>query len=57
MKDRKGALNELSIADKFKPNFDHQFMIFRLRKLIEDELTEGTEHGGIDYIAAMNFEN
>jgi hypothetical protein len=32
-------------------------MIFRQRKIIEDELTEGQEHGGIDFIAALNFEN
>ena len=57
MKDRKGALNELSLAEKAKPGIDHQFMIFRLRKIIEDELAEGQEHGGIDFIAAMNFEN
>jgi hypothetical protein len=41
MKDRKGALNELAQAEKIKPAFDHQFMIFRQRKIIEDELTEG----------------
>jgi hypothetical protein len=29
MKDRKGALNELVQAEKVKPAFDHQFMIFR----------------------------
>lgn len=57
MKDRKGALSELSMAEKAKPGFDHQFMIFRQRKIIEDELAEGQEHGGVDYITAMNFEN
>lgn len=57
MKDRKGALNELSQAEKFKPDIDHQFMVFRQRKIIEDELTEGQEHGGVDFIAALNFEN
>jgi hypothetical protein len=57
MRDRKGALNELSIAEKSKPSIDQQFLIFRQRKLIEDELAEGQEHGGIDFIAALNFEN
>ena len=57
MKDRKGALAELTKCDKIKPALDFQFMIFRQRKLIEDELTEGQEHGGIDFIAAMNFES
>lgn len=32
-------------------------MIFRLRKIIEDELAEGHQNGGVDFIAAMNFEN
>jgi len=45
------------MAEKLKPSFDHQFMIYRQRKIIEDELTEGQEHGGVDYITAMNFEN
>ena len=57
LRDRKGALNELSLAEKAKPGFEHQFMIFRQRKIIEDELAEGQEHGGIDFIAALNFEN
>lgn len=34
-----------------------QFQIYRLRKLIEDELAEGHESGGADFMAAMNFEN
>lgn len=29
MKDRKGALNELSFAEKLKPSLDSQFFIFR----------------------------
>lgn len=57
MKDRKGALNELSLAEKVKPGIDHQFMIFRQRRIIEDELAEGQEHGGVDFISALNFEN
>mmetsp|Transcript_20725 Transcript_20725/g.19767 ORF Transcript_20725/g.19767 Transcript_20725/m.19767 type:complete len:216 (-) Transcript_20725:472-1119(-) len=32
-------------------------MIYRQRKIIEDQLTEGSEQGGIDFIAALNFEN
>jgi hypothetical protein len=57
MRDRKGALSELSNAEKSKPSLDQQFMIFRQRKIIEDELAEGQENGGIDFIAALNFEN
>ncbi len=29
MRDRKGALSELSISEKSKPSLDQQFMIFR----------------------------
>lgn len=57
MKDRKGALAELTNAEKLKLSLDQQFMIFRLRRIIEDELSEGHENGGIDFIAAMNFES
>jgi hypothetical protein len=57
MRDRKGALSELQNAEKNKPGFEHQFMIFRSRRLIEDELSESQEHGGLDFIAAMNYEN
>ncbi len=56
MKDRKGALAELNKCEKIKPALDYQFMMFRQRKLIEDELAEG-EHGGTDFISAMNFES
>ena len=57
LRDRKGALAELSLAEKSKPGFEHMFMIFRQRKIIEDELAEGQEHGGVDFISALNFEN
>ena len=32
-------------------------MIFRIRKIIEDELSEASEHGGVDFIAAILFES
>lgn len=57
MKDRKGALAELAAAEKAKPPLDQQFMIYRQRRIIEDELTEGLEHGSVDYVTAMNFES
>ncbi len=57
MRDRKGALNELTLAEKAGPGFEYQFMIYRQRKIIEDELAEGSENGGMDFIAALNFEN
>ncbi len=41
MRDRKGALSELSNAEKSMPSLSQLFMIFRQRKIIEDELAEG----------------
>jgi hypothetical protein len=39
--------------------FEEQFLIFRYRHIIEDELHEGADAtaGGLDYVAAINFEN
>ena len=41
MRDRKGALSELSNAEKSMPSLSQLFMIFRQRKIIGDELAEG----------------
>jgi hypothetical protein len=49
IRNRKGQLNELSIAEKSRPSIDQQFLIFIQWKLFEDELAEGQEHGGIDF--------
>ena len=43
-------------AEKEKPSLSEQYQIFRLRKIVEDELAESHESGGIDFIAAMNFD-
>lgn len=57
LKDRKSALAELANAEKSRLSFSEQFIVFRLRRIIEDELTEGHESGGIDFMAALNFES
>jgi hypothetical protein len=57
MRDRKTALAEAQKAESERPGLDHMFQIFRLRKLIEDELSEGHESGGADFMAAMNYES
>jgi hypothetical protein len=58
MHNKKDALKELINAEKTNPSLEQQFMIFRYRQLIEDELHEGTDAsgGGLDYVAALNFE-
>lgn len=59
MHNKKDALKELMVAEKSGPSFEQQFMIFRYRHIIEDELHEGSESSGsgLDYVAAINFEN
>jgi hypothetical protein len=62
MHNKKDALKELMNAEKLTPSFEQLFMIFRYRHIIEDELHEGAEGGGsggagMDYVAAINFEN
>lgn len=58
MHNRKEALRELINAEKSNTTYEHQFMIFRFRHIIEDELHEGIEGngGGLDFVAALNFE-
>lgn len=56
MRDRKSALAEALRAEGERPGLDALFHIYRLRKLIEDELSEGHESGGADFMAAMNYE-
>ena len=54
LKNRRDALEEIHNAYKIGPNFDHQFMLYRLQKLIELELQE-SEHGGVDYLTSHNL--
>ena len=56
MQNKKEALRELINAEKFNPNFEDQFKIYRYKHIIEDELFEGSEGVsgvGLDYVAAM----
>ncbi len=69
MMNRRESLKELIHADKqAHPNFDEAFVIYRYKQLIEDELYEHVDGGsqgysggggaaGLDYVAALNFEN
>ena len=46
------ALQELNTAELNKPPFDEQFIIFRYRKIIEDEIAESKNEGtgGLDVV-------
>lgn len=65
MLNKRDALKELITAEKLSPSLDEQFMIFRYRQIIEDELYEGQDKAGVpnsssgelDYVAAVNFQN
>lgn len=62
---KRDSLKELMTAEKLSTSLDESFMIYRYRQIIEDELYEGEGgqysggggSGGMDYVAALNFEN
>jgi PAS domain S-box-containing protein len=53
------ALQELNSAEQNKPPFDEQFIIFRYRKIIEDEIAESKNDGnvGLDVVSEIAFQN
>ena len=56
------AITELQIAEKSHPPFDEQFVIYRSKKLIEDELSEGHidgagNGGNLDVVSVIAYEN
>jgi hypothetical protein len=64
MMNRRDSLKELINADKQRPNFEEAFVIYRYRQIIEDELLDSADGSsnysglaGMDYVAALNFEN
>jgi len=59
LNDRTTAISELTSAEKCNPQFDEQFMIYRYRKILEDETTELTESGGasLDVVSMLAYEN
>ena len=48
MDSRKKALEELSIAECLAPKFEDQFLIFRYKRIIEDNLPESSGGGGAE---------
>jgi len=59
MHTKQQALQELTQAEANKPSFDEQFIIYRYKKIIEDEIAESqTEgQGGMDVVSEVAFQN
>ena len=59
MHSRQQALQELTDAEAKKPPFDEQFIIYRYKKIVEDEIAESqTEgQGGLDVVSEIAFQN
>lgn len=59
MRSKQQALQELNQAEQSKPPFDEQFIIYRYKKIIEDEIAETQNEGagGLDVISELAFQN
>lgn len=58
MHSKQQALQELNQAEQNKPSFDEQFLIFRYKKIIEDEIAESQNDGqGLDIVSEAAFQN
>jgi PAS domain S-box-containing protein len=60
MHNRQQALQELFQAELNKPSIDEEFIIFRYKKIIEDEIAESkneANQGGMDVVSEMTFHN
>lgn len=61
LNDKKRALKELSIAEKLGPSFDEEFLIYRYKKIIADNLnlnknSEDDSAEEIDVVGIIAFE-
>ena len=49
---------ELTNAEKYSPKFDEQFIIYRCKKLIEENSTEGGDHDeNLDVVSNIAYKN
>ena len=56
--DRSTAISELTAAEKAGPQFDEQFLIYRYRKILEDESLESNEGAAtMDVVTMLAYEN
>ena len=59
MQSKQQALQELAQVEQYKPPFDEQFIIYRYKKIIEDEIAESQNEGqgGLDVVSEIAFQN
>jgi len=59
MHNKKEALRELMQVEREDPSLVEQFLIFRYRHIIEEDLQQGSEAGGgggLEFVAFMNYD-
>ncbi|CAD8048146.1 unnamed protein product [Paramecium sonneborni] len=57
MKQKQNALIELQAIEQMFPKFDEQFIIYRFKKIIEEELNSGDGYGNFDIGNELQFQN
>ncbi|CAD8043447.1 unnamed protein product [Paramecium primaurelia] len=57
MKQKQNALIELQAIEQLFPKFDEEFIIYRFKKLIEDELNSNEGYGSFDIGNELQFQN
>lgn len=62
LNNKKKALEELSIAEELNPLFDEQFLIYRYKKMIEDQLDDSGNNdarpqGDLDVVGVIAYDN
>mmetsp|Transcript_18943 Transcript_18943/g.16338 ORF Transcript_18943/g.16338 Transcript_18943/m.16338 type:complete len:244 (+) Transcript_18943:1339-2070(+) len=59
MQSKQQALQELNNAESSKPPLDEEFIIYRYKKIIEDEIAESQNEGtgGLDVVSEIAFQN
>lgn len=59
MKQKQQALNELTQAEQLCPSLDNEFVIFRYKKIIEDEMNQQQNEslGNLDVMSEIAFQN
>lgn len=59
MNNKKRALEELTIAEKLRPSFEDEFLIYRYKKIVDEKLDEAGERDGSrekDIVGIIAFE-
>ncbi len=59
LNDKSTAISEFTAAEKSNPQFDEQFLIYRYRRMLEDETMEVNEGGAasMDVVTMLAYEN